>query len=1508
MYEAKKSEDLYSNLLNKIKTQKRNKETSPHKYILLLSLTRLFEENTNRENRFYFTELEPVFLKFFNQYYEDYAEYRKMLEHPFYHLKNDGFWFLQIKTGLKDKFEEYEKLRLTKKRLIETVEYAYLAEDIFQLFLNKEQRNQLKRALIDLLPGQYKISEQDSSMLLQESSLFEHEQIAIETISNSVAKMKIGKMLSNVYLHDPQTNNYYEYDIILITPSGLYVIELKHWSSKIAIAPHKWVIRDTQYRPDPHITNNLKCKILKGNYQHQFRTYPNIWVESIVILTNPDAEVEGAASPAKALKNPKNNITFASIGDFLTYIKRKTEIDHSILTDAQMQNIANYIHNLNQPKDNKKYTIPGYETVAYISEQSESVEILGRLAGLDARGLNRFRVFRLPASLVGEERERFKQKAYNTIEVVSALQEHPNILKVWLVPNDEGDIIEGSDWSETGTLRDYIKNNQGDIDNKKVKEICYGIIQGLNIAHRNNIIHRALSPENILLYNDIPKLMNFDLAYKLDKTHISVIGESDSLPDTGYIAPEVLYKKDIDETTDYFSLGVIAYELFTGLKPFSTVKDFMIQGGQLDELALNKLRDKEVSEEIIDLIDVLLQIDRHKRQLDVSRIIRVFSQDDISPDTEVLPLNAYLQSGDTHGAYEIIELIGEGREAQIYKAKNARSETIALKLFNKEISKERIFHEGDITSSINSTYVVGCNNIIDYWKEDRYFLVLDYIEGESMRSQIEQRKVPSIDEFRNITRCLLQAIQACHINENDDGVIKTIIHSDIKPDNIIITKDSRAVLIDFGMAGPPRVDVLQGTLAYIPPDSISGTDMQFSPDGDLFALGISLWEWLVGQLPYEKMSKEENLRGDGELMEKIYPNIWRWLEQAIALEREKRFSNIDDMITAFEERKLIGLKTDEKEELAETIDLDRQIALFPEIKEDPTATDLASIADDYNDFVFYLNTLSNASAGNENATAEAQVENRFFADIRVEHYITSFIYQQLFEKRINIILTGNAGDGKTTIAAEIYRRLNGEYKPLAAQEDLPDLVMIKDLSELPEEERSEIFNEAIGSAQKPYLIVSNTGTLVENLSKIGAGKLIEKSQLLEVLEADHPVEVGKGQFLIVNIGRLNSIKTAIRVAERMLEVNNWQKCQACSKAKLCPIYTNVQLLQENLELILSRITIAYQRLYEYGNRLTMRQMTGHLAYMITAGLDCETVSNMSNMALEENTIDYLFSNSFFGDDGENITEEAMQLLPIRKIREAELGIFLDPYLERVIWKKSAREMLNSSIAIATFKKLQVNNEDNAERFRIIIRRFLYFLLPEDNKMIKTYLTRFLRSPMLLTYLKYIDTNQSLTKTAEKRYLRFLLQVLQETFVGVRLLEDEYAERDLYITLKPASFTTTQMILGKARAEDFSLGVKSIYDTGEIAHYRLTMFYQGNKAELELDLPFLDYVARRYRGEVTEELSVFYTDRLQKFKVNILENMENTSDSDNIELLSITGSRKFEIISFRIEEDKLEVII
>ncbi|OPL12258.1 MAG: hypothetical protein AVO34_07615 [Firmicutes bacterium ML8_F2] len=1498
----------------------------PHKLIFLLTLINVINENPQHSNSFTFEELEPVFVSIFNSYYSEKPDYTKMLEYPFHYLTSNNFWFLKTKNGAKDKFNKYKKKRLTKSRILETIRFGYLDNKVYNFLMMKENRidvaNRIKIILNDVT---YSSEHHGDAYLREGESLFEHEKTVIKAMKKQIEFTKVGLILSNLLIHDKQSNSYFEYDVVLITKNGIYVVELKHWSGHIKVdTSYKWIVNDTHYRDDPHKVNSLKCKILKGIYQHHFKTYPSVWVESVVVLTNPDAIIDGAKSPKSALEQEQSNITFASLNDFLSYIAKKGAQSIDVLTTQQVEAVYNYLLSLNQPKKSIQYVIDGYEIVEYIKQTPEYIELIASSIYGDGKGLFRFRVFRIPHDITTQEKKRFIKIASNTAKAVSQIGDHPNILKVFIHQSAEGDIIEQSDWSETGTLKDYIDTNKDDISTVQALGICTDIAKALFEAHKHNMIHRAVKPENILMKNKIPKLMNFDLSYQLEDNRITVIEDPEKIRDDGYIAPEILHGDDIDESTDIFSLGVITFELLTGSKPINSVKEYVAKGGKLEKHFLDKLKGQNLSSSITDLIYEMTLADTSIRLKSIEKVIDVFSKkakDFLSPNATV---NELLKPGSCYDVYEIVEHITNGADTQIYLAKQGPKNKVVLKLFNHEVSRDRIFKEAEIASVINSTYVVHCGNRFGHWNEDRYFIIYDYIEGELMRECINQGVRPTHQQLKNIAVCLFEALSAFHNHKDTEGNKLPLIHSDVKPDNIIISCDQKAVLLDCGIAGEIRIGNFQGTKGYIPPDSLRGTDMHFTPSIDLFALGVTLWEWFLGSKPYHNPSiGEQPVWSENNGIE-VNPKLKKWFLKAVSTKEDSRFDSIETMENDF----LASFEIDEScpsEILDNTEEVINQQVYNNEKNEIEPASisaviDVVNTADicdeeaihrdiplsnNINPFVFYLNTLSNFSAGNENATAENQFSNQNFLRIIVNNPLETYILEQIKNKQ-NVILTGNAGDGKTTIALNVLHSLTGVQcnlsKHLYIQEH--NLVLIKDMSELEKAKQENIFDEALKEQNKKYFIVSNTGTLLNSIKAKSHNNYQYYSETLTALGANEPTFIMDKRFLLVNIGQINSIGTAINVFQKICNKENWRECLKCRLNEHCPIYHNVQLCNKKLDTLSARISLLYRRLYEYGYRLTMRQMVGHLAYAITSGLDCEKIAKMSVTSLEEIGFSKSFVNNFFGGDGFTLQPIAMQLYPLRIIQNTGFGNKLFSSFERNAWMKKDLSLLMGDFSEGlTIGKQLLDLED--VKSRTFLRRFVYFYCAMDKHMQDNYIYMFLKSPQLKNLIDYAKT-EKIPVLKESQLRKKVLHVLQEYFSGTRLPEERFIIDDLFITLNcGASNKKTQMILADYKASDFELQIIPKYEIGEEKAGLLRLYCKSADCALHLDLPFLDYVAKHYEGEIAEELSAYYADRIERFKIELLESYQN-HDEDTLRLLMIGSDRKFSVIKFVMDNDRLEV--
>ena len=132
-------------------------------------------------------------------------------------------------------------------------------------------------------------------------------------------------MLTNLQLHDVQSNRYFEVDLVVIANFGIYVVELKHWSGQISVQPNSWVQNNSFFKQDPHKANNFKAKLLKGLCERRFPHFNQIYFESVVVLTNPDVTVQGASAPNTSTHNP----TFDSLDRFLQYLKQQRQLSAS---------------------------------------------------------------------------------------------------------------------------------------------------------------------------------------------------------------------------------------------------------------------------------------------------------------------------------------------------------------------------------------------------------------------------------------------------------------------------------------------------------------------------------------------------------------------------------------------------------------------------------------------------------------------------------------------------------------------------------------------------------------------------------------------------------------------------------------------------------------------------------------------------------------------------------------------------------------------------------------------------------------------------------------------------------------------------------------------------------------------------------------------------------------------------------------------------------------------------
>jgi serine/threonine protein kinase len=266
--------------------------------------------------------------------------------------------------------------------------------------------------------------------------------------------------------------------------------------------------------------------------------------------------------------------------------------------------------------------------------------------------------------------------------------------------------------------------------------------------------------------------------------------------------------------------------------------------------------------------------------------------------------------GITLGKYRILEALGRGGMAQVYKAYHPQLDRyMAIKILRSDLVENdeflsRFRHEAHAVSGLRHANIV---QVFDFdTQDDQYYMVMELLEGDTLRALLNQYRVRNqrmpLAEVVGILKDILSALSYAHT--------EGIIHRDIKPANIMLTKKGQAVLTDFGIAqilGSTQHTMsgaLMGTLSYMAPEQ--GLKGECDSRSDVYSLGIVLYEMLTGYTPFDADTPlailMKHLNDPLPLPTQVDPALPPALEmivlKALAKDPDDRFQSADEMSEA----------------------------------------------------------------------------------------------------------------------------------------------------------------------------------------------------------------------------------------------------------------------------------------------------------------------------------------------------------------------------------------------------------------------------------------------------------------------------------------------------------------------------------------------------------------------------------------------------------------------------------
>jgi len=249
--------------------------------------------------------------------------------------------------------------------------------------------------------------------------------------------------------------------------------------------------------------------------------------------------------------------------------------------------------------------------------------------------------------------------------------------------------------------------------------------------------------------------------------------------------------------------------------------------------------------------------------------------------------------------YQIIEELGKGGMGKVYKAHDTEvKEKVALKLIKPEISADKKTIER-FQNELKFARKIGHRNVCRMYdlnrEEDSYYITMEYVSGEDLKSFIRRSEKLTIGKAISIAKQVCDGLSEAHR--------LGVIHRDLKPSNIMIDDDGNARIMDFGIArsvkgkGITGAGMMIGTPEYMSPEQVEGKEVDQRTD--IYSLGVILYEMVTGRVPFEGDTaltvavkhKTEEPKDPREFNTQLSEDLSRVILKCLEKDKEKRYQS-----------------------------------------------------------------------------------------------------------------------------------------------------------------------------------------------------------------------------------------------------------------------------------------------------------------------------------------------------------------------------------------------------------------------------------------------------------------------------------------------------------------------------------------------------------------------------------------------------------------------------------------
>ncbi len=275
------------------------------------------------------------------------------------------------------------------------------------------------------------------------------------------------------------------------------------------------------------------------------------------------------------------------------------------------------------------------------------------------------------------------------------------------------------------------------------------------------------------------------------------------------------------------------------------------------------------------------------------------------------------------GKYAIERVLGAGGMATVYLAVHRNGRKVAVKMLHPQVSanediKRRFLREGYLANKVeHSGAVAVLDDDVD--EHGRVFVVMEYLEGESLGQKLERAHGPlSAQDVLPVAKSMLETLASAHA--------RGIVHRDLKPDNIFLTTRNETKILDFGIARLHEADgghaatqtgAVPGTPAFMSPEQAMGSTREIDARSDVWSVGATLFNLLTNEYvhraetltQYLIFSATQPARSILTVNPHVPAHLASVIDRALAFRKEDRWQNAEQMLAALDGNVPVGGET-----------------------------------------------------------------------------------------------------------------------------------------------------------------------------------------------------------------------------------------------------------------------------------------------------------------------------------------------------------------------------------------------------------------------------------------------------------------------------------------------------------------------------------------------------------------------------------------------------------------------